>query len=107
MISQLQAASVCVIDDEPADYKPLLKALQQLRISSVHVKGNTEASLPHKPLDGLRVVFMDLHLSGQVGKAAASHAANVFSRVVRDSTAPLIVIIWSKYRNDVPGDGDE
>jgi len=107
MIPQLQSPSICVIDDEKSDYEPLLNALLRLGLGCVHVKGDSKASLPHKPFLGLRVVFMDLHLSGLVGKDAASHAANVFARVVSVGTAPMIVIIWSKYKNDVPGGGDE
>jgi hypothetical protein len=105
MIPHLQSPSVCVIDDEKEDYEPILKALQRLGLGCVHVKGDSKAHLPRRPFKGLRVVFTDLHLSMHVGKDAASHTAKVFSKVVSTETAPLIVVIWSKYQNDVLADG--
>jgi hypothetical protein len=105
MILNLASPSVCVIDDEKADYEPILDALLRLGLGCVHVKGNSKTNLPPKPFKGLRVVFMDLHLSTYVGKDAASHAANVFSKVVSPETAPVVVVIWSKYKDDVLGAG--
>lgn len=99
MISGLTLPSVCVIDDEKADYENILSALNLLFISSMHLKGD-EASLPAAPFTSLRLIFLDLHLDGQLGKNAASHTANVFTRVVSDHTAPVVVVIWSKYAND-------
>lgn len=106
MIPRLASPSVCVIDDEKCDYEPILNALHRLGLGCVHIKGEASVTLRQKPMNGLRVVFTDLHLSGQVGKAAASHTANVFKRVVSAETAPVVVVIWSKYADDpVPGNG--
>jgi hypothetical protein len=107
MILRLAAPSVCVIDDEKEDYEPILDALLRLGLGCVHIKGDSRANLPPKPFKGLRVVFTDLHLSTQVGKAAASHTAMVFSKVVSAETAPVVVVIWSKYKDDVLGNGPQ
>ncbi len=101
MIPQLASPSVCVIDDEEPDYRPILNALLRLGIGCVHVKGDIE-NLPPQPFKGLRIVFTDLHLSTFVGKDAASHTANIFKTVVSSETAPVVVVIWSKYADDVP-----
>lgn len=105
MISHLASPAVCVVDDESQDYGPILTALNALHISCVHLTGEVD-SLPEKPFCRLRLLFLDLHLSGTVGKAAASYTANVFTRIVPANTAPIVVVIWSKYANDPVQAGD-
>jgi hypothetical protein len=100
MISALASPTVCVIDDEEADYRPILDALNSLYVGCVHIKGDSLEALPPTPFKGLRLVFTDLHLTGLTGKDAASHTANVFRKVVHADTAPVVVVIWSKYAND-------
>jgi hypothetical protein len=100
MISHLASPSVCVIDEDPADYTPILAALNGLFVSCVHILGNDLEMLPNQPFQCIRLVFLDLHLSSGFGKVTASHTANVFMRVVSSNTAPVLVVIWSKYAAD-------
>lgn len=100
MITRLSTAAVCVVDDEPSDYQPILDALLKLGIACVHVRGDLASPLPPKPFKGLRIVFTDLYLSGSIGKTAASHTANVFKNVVSADTAPVLVVIWSKHTDE-------
>ena len=104
MISHLASPSVCVIDDEEDDYAPILNALMTLGLGCVHVRGRNGDPLPPEPFDALRIVFTDLHLSGQVGKVAASHTANVVKKVVSPDSGPVLIVIWSKYAADTAGD---
>jgi hypothetical protein len=106
MINQLASPSVCVVDDDPAEYKPILAALNDLYVSCIHIPGNDVASLPSSPFRRLQLVFLDLHLNNSVGKNAASHTANVFRKLVFTETAPIVVVIWSKYAQ-VQEEGDE
>ncbi|QAU37137.1 hypothetical protein [Bradyrhizobium guangdongense] len=105
MISRLSNPSICVIDDEEDDYRPILDALNGLYVSCVHLKGDA-AGLPSKPFQSLRLVFLDLHLTGSVGRTGASHTANVFRKVVSSETAPIVVVIWSKFARDTLGQED-
>lgn len=100
MIGALAFPAICVIDDEEEDYRPILRALNDQQLSCVHLRGDTDSSLPADPLTTLRLVFLDLHLSGTVGKNAASHTAAVFAKVVSPRSPPVVVIIWSKYAGD-------
>ena len=97
---------MCVVDNEEEDYRPLLSALNDLHIGCVHFKGNNLDELPTAPLSAVRLVFQDLHLTAATGKNAASHAANVFRRLVSKDTAPVVVVIWSKYAGDPVAEGD-
>jgi hypothetical protein len=106
MINQLASPSVCVVDDDPAEYQPILAALNNLYVSCIHIPGNEIAALPPQPFKRLQLVFLDLHLNNSVGKTAASHTANVFTRLVSTETAPIVIVIWSKYAQVQEG-GDE
>lgn len=104
MIPRLASPSVCVIDDEEKDSKPILDALLGLGLGCVHIRGDLSAPLPIKPFKGLRIVFADLHLSASGGKSSPAHTANVFRRVVSNQSAPIVVVIWSKYAGDKVAD---
>jgi hypothetical protein len=101
MIKQLASPSVCVIDDEEEEYRPILAALNEMFVSCVHILGNSLEGLPPQPFKRVQLTFVDLHLSGTVGKDAASHTANVFTKVMSPDTAPIVVVIWSKYAKDL------
>ena len=106
MIGQLSEASVCVVDNEEEEYGALLSALNDLHIGCVHFRGDDPGELPSAPLSSVRLVFQDLHLTADTGKNAASHAANVFCKLVSTDTAPVVVVIWSKYGADPVAEGD-
>ena len=52
MIKQLASPSVCVIDDEEEEYRPILAALNEMFVSCVHILGNSLEGLPPQPLSG-------------------------------------------------------
>ena len=107
MIKQLASPSVCVVDDEKEDYEPILRALNELFVSCVHILGNDIEKLPARPFKRLQLVFLDLHLTNTTGRNAASHTANVFTKIVSPETAPIVVVIWSKYAQDIPQGEEE
>jgi len=100
MIEHLKSPSVCVVDDEQEDYRPILNALNSLQVGCVHLTGAV-ADLPASPFSRLRLIFLDLHLNNTTGKDAASYTANAFTRIVSPRTAPIVVVIWSKYSGDI------
>lgn len=106
MINQLASPSVCVVDDDPKEYGPILAALNNLYVSCIHILGNDISTLPAQPFRRLQLIFLDLHLNNSVGKTAASHTAKVFTKLVSTETAPIVVVIWSKYAQE-PDGGDE
>ncbi len=112
MINQLASPSVCVIDDDKNDYVHIGDALNELFVSYVWLSGAID-QLPPRPFTRVQLVFLDLHLTSSLGKDAASYTANVFTKVVSADTAPVVVVIWSKYADDkvseagVPPDDQE
>lgn len=101
MISLLASPSVCVIDDEKDEYEVILGALNKLRVPAHHIKGIDVNELPEVPFRSVRLVFQDLHLGGEVGKNAASRAANFFTKTVHPESAPVVVVIWSKHTDEL------
>ena len=104
MITQLASPSVLVIDDDEDDYVHIGDALNQLYVSYVWLSGEI-GQLPQQPFTRVQLIFLDLHLSNSLGKDAASYTANVFIKTVSASTAPVIVVIWSKYADDKVPEG--
>ena len=101
MISLLASPSVCVIDDEKEEYEVILGALNRLCVPAHHIKGTDLNELPAEPFRGVRLVFQDLHLGGEIGKTAASRAANFFTKTVHPESAPVVVVIWSKHTDEL------
>jgi hypothetical protein len=101
MIPQFGSPSVCVIDDEAADYEPMLIALMRQGIAAVHIRGMDEESTPTQPFKGIRLVLMDLHLGSSTSqKDHASHTASVLRRTVSPEHGPVLVVIWSKFADE-------
>ncbi|MBN8246023.1 MAG: hypothetical protein J0L84_01115 [Verrucomicrobia bacterium] len=99
-MNTLRTAQVCVIDDEPREYRRLLRALNSLRLGCVHVSGDKVEELPDTPFHNLRLVFLDMHLGthgGMDARNVTAHTAAVFARVVSPDSAPIVVIVWTKF----------
>lgn len=108
MIGRLASPLVCVVDDDPDEYGPILSALNGLGVSALHYSGQDVGELPAVPHESLRLVFMDLHLMGDTGANAASRAASVFQRIVSPKSGPLVVVIWSRFADvEVDHDAEE
>jgi len=106
MLAALASPLVCVIDDEKDDYEPLLAILNECFVGAIHLLGSSDC-VPPEPFKGLRLIFLDLHLTAAIGKNAASHTANIFLKTVATVSAPLIVVIWSKYASDISSGEEE
>jgi len=106
MLATLASPLVCVIDDEKDDYEPLLAILNECFVGAIHLLGSSDC-VPPEPFKGLRLIFLDLHLTAAIGKNAASHTANIFLKTVATVSAPLIVVIWSKYASDISSGEEE
>jgi len=96
----LETTRVCIIDDEREEYLPLIQALSRLRVGCIHVAGDKVEDLPDEPLSGLRLVFLDMKLGTEGDdNVVTAHTAQVFSRVVSPTSAPLLVVVWTKHKD--------
>jgi hypothetical protein len=98
----LRTSRVVLIDDEPEEVLPVLEALGRLSVGCTYLPGDRQEDLPRKPLHGIRLVVLDMHLGAAVpGGDQAKTTATVFHRVVSPDHGPLVVLLWSKHPEDL------
>lgn len=100
----LRTARVVVVDDIESEATPLLLALTKFGIGAWYFNGDVE-HLPKAPLTGVRVVFLDLRLSGADGSSDAvrkfSNAISVLEHIVGKSKNNVGIVYWTKNEEDI------
>lgn len=101
-VRNLNTARVLLVDDTPAEAIPILIALGNIGVGCVYVKGDKYEELPAVPIDGIRLVFLDMRLAeGGDQKAALSKTISVLQRCIPKYTMPLVVVCWTKHAEDI------
>jgi hypothetical protein len=99
----LQTARVLVIDDQPTEAMPIIKALGLLGIGCVHIAGDKVEELKKfKALKGIRLAFVDMRL-GTYGtsKEAVPVTVNVVKKVIHENSMPILFVAWTQHQEDV------
>lgn len=95
----LQTGRVVVVDDNPKEADPLLKAFSKIGIASTYYSGNV-TELPDNPLKGVRLVALDLHLAGD-GRGEAREILGpplgVLQKLIAPENGPFVVLAWTKH----------
>ena len=101
-VENLSTARVLVVDDKPEEAVPILTALGEIGVGCIYVKGDKEEELPEEPIEGIRLVFLDMRLD-EAGdqKSVLSKTIGVLKRCVPETTMPLVVVCWTKHEEDV------
>ena len=94
----LRTARVVVIDDEPAEAMPIVEALGRMSIGCAWLRGDRIEDLPDSPIEGVRLVFLDMDLatSGN-SRTKTTTAFTVLRRVVGESLGNLAIVLWTKH----------
>jgi len=96
----LRKAQVLVIDNEKAEAKPILAALNRSDIPVLFYSGRVE-ELPSDPMTGVRLLFLDIELEGMGGKSdkdKASSLCGVVSKLIDlRKNGPLSIVFWTKH----------
>lgn len=101
-VEDLATARILVVDDKPEEAVPILTVLGEIGVGCVYVKGDKEEELPRDPVEGIRLVFLDLHLDEEGDqKSVLSKTVGVLKRCVAEKTMPLVVVCWTKHEKDV------
>ena len=79
----LKTSRVVVVDDQPTESVPIMKILSKLGVGALYFEGNL-SELPSNPINGIRVVFIDMDLLGRGGEANAvvGNTVAVLERIV-------------------------
>jgi hypothetical protein len=71
-------------------------------VGCVYLKGDKFEELPKEPIQGIRLVFLDMRLDeGGDQKSALSKTVKVLSRCVSANALPLIILCWTRHPDDV------
>lgn len=86
---------VVIIDDRREEIEPLIDVLSQRNIPLLYFDG-APASFPDKPMNGIRIIFLDLCMYGLFEvEEVTSNATNIISKTISDKNGPFLLIIWS------------
>jgi hypothetical protein len=93
----LKTARVLVIDDAPNQVVPLITALGLAGIGAVYLDGDLERT-PERPLEGIRVLFLDMELEEDAGedKAVISRLMAYLPLAIADRSHPLGIVTWTR-----------
>lgn len=88
---------VVVIDDQPKEALPIIRAMSKKGIPTTYYQGNQELDLPDEPTQIVRLVFLDLQLiESNDEHQIAKSIANVLHKIISEDNGPFILVIWSK-----------
>ena len=90
---------VAVIDDDLDEAGPLIEALARRGVAARYFSGRS-SGLPEHPMNGVRLVFLDMMLEGMDFTTDSEDVVNqlraVFARLIDDKNGPYIVFAWTK-----------
>lgn len=94
----LDNGRVVVVDDQLKEAFPLIKILSQYGTSTHYFDGEVEG-LPCKPLESVRVIFLDIELgtAGQDAKSKVAKVISVLRRIIGDRCYPYAIVAWTKH----------
>jgi len=91
---------IVLIDDKYNEIEPILNLLSKNRIPYNYYNGK-KSLLPEKPLNDVRIIFLDLELvEGTGAKDSRSIIANILDKIVSSNPSPYILAVWSKHTSD-------
>lgn len=100
-MNTLRTARVVVIDENRDESSVLQQALGTLGIGSVLITGELE-QLPKSPLEGIRLVFLDLQLTSQVESVKyIDETVAVLRKAVQMVPGGVGIICWTKHEDDI------
>lgn len=93
--------SVVIIDDKINEAIPLMNALAKRGVPYSYYDGKSK-SYPKKPLDNVRIIFLDMHLDEAAGgttntKNIVSLLVGGIDALVDKDNGPYVVMVWSKH----------
>lgn len=98
----MNSARVVVIDEDPDEALLLLTALGTAKIGTVYIQGTEQDQLPDEPIDGIRVVLLDLKLLPVAEpENYIPHTVNVLKQSVNFESKTTGIVCWTKQTDDI------
>lgn len=101
-VRHLATTRVLVVDDQPDEAAPILNALAKCGVGAIYVRGENMEDLPESPYEGIRLVFLDLHL-GVEGepKQVLPKTLGVLEKCLCQNAMPPLVVCWTSHYKDL------
>lgn len=91
---------VLVIDDKHEEALPVIEALARKGIFTIYWNGLVETK-PENPLDGIRVVFLDMRFSPVTdSRSIITYLFTLLRYAISSENGPYVLFIWSKHDNE-------
>jgi hypothetical protein len=94
----LEGVRVIVLDDQPEEALPVIKALGKKGISSAFFDADPDG-FPENQLTGVRLAILDMNLvgSGATDKNMASTVLGCVKRILSPENGPYILLAWTMH----------
>jgi hypothetical protein len=90
---------IVIVDDDEIEAKPLMDILYQNNLPFLYY--NDVSQLPKKPIDNIRVLFLDLKLVMTTNpRQVVGSVSNWIKRLLNYNSGPYVLITWSKHNED-------
>ena len=97
----LRTSSVLVLDDTEDDAFRILKSLALRGVGAILVTGPVEGTLPSRPLKGIRLAVLDIHLGiGTDSPSRVRSTRDIVSRLIDGDNGPYVAVIWTSNPED-------
>lgn len=102
MMIGLKISRVVVIEDNDIEAASIIQALNRFDVSALRYNGDLD-QLPDKPLDGIRLVFLDVRLGGATGEPRhfVPQTVNVLKKVIKGRSGATGIIYWTAHPEDI------
>ncbi|REE90628.1 hypothetical protein A8990_106133 [Paenibacillus taihuensis] len=91
---------VLIIDDRIEEALPIMQSLSKREIYTLYWDGKVH-SKPLKPLEGVRLVFLDMRFSYVTdSRSIVSHLFTLMKHSISINNGPYILCVWSKHTNE-------
>jgi len=98
-----ESGRIVLIDDKKDEIEPVLNSIWSHGIPFLYFDG-TQKTLPNKPLEGIRFVFLDIELRGMKGqpeKTKASGVVAVLKKIISKDNGPYVIIFWTQHEEAI------
>ncbi|MCI0449423.1 MAG: hypothetical protein L0Y79_06515 [Chlorobi bacterium] len=90
---------IVIIDDDIDEVKPLIELLYKNGLPFLYYSDVSQ--LPKKPLEEIRVLFLDLKLIMTTNvRQVISSVGNWIKKLIKTNCGPYIIVTWSKHNDD-------
>ncbi|MCP4129570.1 MAG: hypothetical protein GY754_01015 [bacterium] len=100
MINLPEKGKIVIIDDKYEQIETLISVFTKKGLSVIYLNGQMD-TLPEKPIDDIRLLFLDIELTtGSVSdKNKVAKVIKILKKVVGSKTFPYVIVAWTRHED--------